>query len=68
MSYDKVDPIDDPIKSYLNTIAYHSLLNKNEEYKVAKSFNDSKNVICNLIVSDISLIDFAFESNSNKYR
>jgi len=56
LSYDKVDPIDDPIKSYLNTIAYHSLLNKNEEYKVAKSFNDSKNVICNLIVSDISLI------------
>ena len=56
LSHDKVDPIDDPIKSYLNTIAYHSLLNKNEEYKVAKSFNDSKNVICNLIVSDISLI------------
>ena len=56
LTYDKVDPIDDPIKSYLNTIAYHSLLNKNEEYKVAKSFNDSKNVICNLIVSDISLI------------
>ena len=56
LSHDKVDPIDDPIKSYLNTIAYHSLLNKNEEYKVAKSFNDAKNVICKLIVSDISII------------
>jgi len=56
LTYDRVDPVEDPIKSYLNTIAYHSLLNKNEEYKVAKTFNDAKNVICNYIVSDIRII------------
>ena len=36
------EPIDDPIKSYLNTIAYHSLLNKYEEISVAKGFQESK--------------------------
>ncbi len=46
------EPIDDPIKSYLNTIAYHSLLNKSQEIKVAKNFQESKTKISKFISND----------------
>ena len=49
------EPIDDPIKSYLNTIAYHSLLNKYEEISVAKSFQESKNKISKFISNDYDI-------------
>ena len=49
------EPIDDPIKSYLNTIAYHSLLNKYEEISVAKGFQESKNKISKFISNDYDI-------------
>lgn len=46
----------DPVKSYLNSIALHSLLNKSEETNVASKLNASKNIICDLMISDIQLL------------
>ena len=66
------EPIDDPIKSYLNTIAYHSLLNKSQEINVAKNFQESKNKISKFISNDYDVAqllhshlnnDLSFDTN-----
>ena len=68
------EPIDDPIKSYLNTIAYHSLLNKSQEINVAKNFQESKNKISKFISNDYDVAqllhshlnnDISFDTNED---
>ena len=39
----KIEATDDPVKSYLNTIAFHSLLKKSEEVDVASKLSIAKN-------------------------
>tara|TARA_B100001248_G_scaffold90706_1_gene67079 strand:- start:25330 stop:26664 length:1335 start_codon:yes stop_codon:yes gene_type:complete len=69
------EPIDDPIKSYLNTIAYHSLLNKSQEINVAKNFQESKNKISKFISNDYDVAqllhshlnnDISFDTNEEE--
>ena len=59
------EPIDDPIKSYLNTIAYHSLLNKSQEINVAKNFQESKNKISKFVSNNYDIAQL-LHSHLNK--
>mgnify|MGYP002700821717 CR=1 FL=1 len=58
----KIEATDDPVKSYLNTIAFHSLLKKSEEVDVASKLSIAKNYICSSIVSDLSLLRYLGEN------
>ena len=58
----KVESTDDPVKSYLNTIAFHSLLKKSEEVDVASKLSIAKNHICDSIVSDLDLLKYLGEN------
>jgi RNA polymerase sigma factor (sigma-70 family) len=58
----KVESTDDPVKSYLNTIAFHSLLKKSEEVDVASKLSIAKNYICDSIVSDLDLLKYLGEN------
>ena len=58
----KVESTDDPVKSYLNTIAFHSLLKKSEEVDVASKLSIAKNHICESIVSDLDLLEYLGEN------
>ncbi|MEE2701685.1 MAG: sigma-70 family RNA polymerase sigma factor [Thermodesulfobacteriota bacterium] len=57
-----IEPSDDPVKSYLTSIALHSLLNKSEETNVASKLSTAKNVICDLIISDIKILSVLSEN------
>mgnify|MGYP001170963542 FL=1 len=54
----KVEPNVDPVKSYLNTIAVHSLLKKADETHVAAKLSVAKTTICDTLVSSLSLLEF----------
>tara|TARA_B100000927_G_scaffold272346_1_gene249908 strand:+ start:1650 stop:2966 length:1317 start_codon:yes stop_codon:yes gene_type:complete len=51
----KQESHEDPIKSYLNTIAYHSLLNRNDELGVAKKLYESKKEIAGFVSANYSI-------------
>ena len=51
----KQESHEDPIKSYLNTIAYHSLLNRNDELGVAKKLYESKKEIAEFVSANYSI-------------
>ena len=57
-----VEPSDDPVKSYLNMIAIHSLLKKSEETDVASKLSIAKNFLCDTLVSDLLLLRFMSEN------
>ncbi len=58
----ELESTDDPVKSYLNTIAFHSLLKKSEETDVASRLSLAKNFICNSLVSDLNLLKYLSEN------
>ena len=57
-----IEPSDDPVKSYLTSIALHSLLIISEETNVASKLSTAKNVICDLIISDIKILSVLSEN------
>ena len=61
------EPINDPIKSYLNTIAYHSLLNKSQEINVAKNFQESKTKISKFISNDYDIAQLLHSHLNNDF-
>ena len=56
------DHSEDSVKSYLNSIAFHSLLNKSEETEVASKLSNSKEQICATMVSDSKILSLLFKS------
>ena len=56
------DHSEDSVKSYLNSIAFHSLLNKSEETEVASKLSNSKEQICTTMVSDSKILSLLFKS------
>ena len=56
------DHSEDSVKSYLNSIAFHSLLNKSEETEVASKLSNSKEQICTTMVSDSKILSLLFNS------
>ena len=67
LSTSKVEPSDDPIKTYLNTIAYHSLLNKSEEMKVAKNFHDAKQIISEYVSNNFEIAELLYSELKNDF-
>ena len=67
LSTSKVEPSDDPIKTYLNTIAYHSLLNKSEEMKVAKNFHDAKQIISEYVSNNFEIAELLYSELRNDF-
>ncbi len=57
-----IESSDDPVKSYLTSIALHSLLNKSEETNVASKLSGAKSIICDLIISDIEILSVLSEN------
>ena len=58
----QLESTDDPVKSYLNTIALHSLLKKSEETDVASRLSIAKTFLCESLVSDLILLRFVSEN------
>ncbi len=58
----QIESTDDPVKSYLNTIAFHSLLKKSEETDVASKLSIAKNFLCTSLVSELSLLKYLSEN------
>ena len=58
----QLESTDDPVKSYLNTIALHSLLKKSEETDVASRLSIAKTFLCESLVSDLILLRYVSEN------
>ncbi|MEE2975157.1 MAG: sigma-70 family RNA polymerase sigma factor [Thermodesulfobacteriota bacterium] len=56
------DHAEDSVKSYLNSIAFHSLLNRTEETEVASKLSNAKTKLCSSMITDIKILSILLES------